>query len=278
MFSARPSSTACSVGKRRDPLNRTPDSPTTNVPTPPAAASRRRLAHAIVAVGVVVWSFAAMPAASLAAWQPAAPAHAAAAAEQPPAAAEQPAAQGAQAPGEHKPAAEAAAEHGAAEGEGEQAESPWAAVARLFNFALLAGGLYYLLRSPLMGYLTQRGIQVRSELTKAAALRKEASAQLAQVEAKLAGLPGELEALKRRGAEEIATEEARISSLAEAERLRLLEQAKREIGNQLRLAERELKRRAGELAVDVATARAKRTITSADQQRLVDRYVEQVRH
>jgi F0F1-type ATP synthase membrane subunit b/b' len=91
-------------------------------------------------------------------------------------------------------------------------------------------------------------------------------------------LPGEIEALKRRGAEEIAAEEARITSLAEAERQRLLEQARREIGMQLRLAERDLKQRVGELAVEVATARVKRTITAADHARLVDQYVEQVRH
>ena len=103
---------------------------------------------------------------------------------------------------------------------------------------------------------------MRSELTSAASLRKEAAAQLAAVDAKMQALPAEIEALKRRGAEEIAAEEARISGLAEAERQRLLEQATREIETQLRVAERDLKQRAGELAVEVATARVKRTITS----------------
>jgi F-type H+-transporting ATPase subunit b len=190
----------------------------------------------------------------------------------------------AQPQGEHAPPVvaagqtgkEPAAEH-AAEGEGGH-ESPWALPARIFNFAVLAGGLFYLLRSPLAGYLAQRGIQVRSELTSAAALRKEAAAQLAAVEARMQALPGEIDALKRRGAEEIAAEEARITGLAEAERQRLLEQARREIGMQLRLAERDLKQRAGELAVEVATARVKRTITTGDHERLLNQYVEQVRH
>jgi F0F1-type ATP synthase membrane subunit b/b' len=121
------------------------------------------------------------------------------------------------------------------------------------------------------------GIQVRSELASAASLREDASARLAAVEARMQALPDEIDALKRRGAEEIATEEARISSLAEAERQRQLEQATREIGMQLRVAERNLKQRAGELAVEVATARVKRTITAADHERLVNQYVEQVR-
>ena len=63
----------------------------------------------------------------------------------------------------------------------------------------------------------------------------------------------------------------------EAERQRLLDQAKREIATELRVAERDLKTRAGELAVAVATERVKRTITDADQARLVDRYVAQVK-
>jgi F-type H+-transporting ATPase subunit b len=219
---------------------------------PPVAATRHRDLRILIALVAVVWTVAVVSAA-------------------PP-------------QGDHAPPAAAAGQTGkeaaaedAAEGEGGH-ESPWAQPARIFNFALLAGGLVYLLRSPLMGYLTQRGIQVRSELTSAAHLRKEAAAQLVAVDTKLQALPGEIEALKRRGAEEIAAEEGRIAGLAEAERQRLLEQATREIGMQLRVAERDLKQRAGELAVEVATARVKRTITTADHERLVNQYVEQVRH
>jgi F-type H+-transporting ATPase subunit b len=168
--------------------------------------------------------------------------------------------------------------HGEGEGEGGHGESPWALVARLFNFAILAGGLVYLLRSPLMGFLEQRGIAVRSDLRKAADLKREAAAQLAQVEERMRALPSEIEALKHRGVEEIRAEEARIQAIAEQERRRLLEQAKREIESQLRIAERDLRRHAGVLAVDVATHRVRRAITESDHARLVDRYVAQVRH
>jgi F-type H+-transporting ATPase subunit b len=242
----------------------------------PVTVPCRRLVRALVASAAVLIVLAAVSPVILAVAQPIPPG--------PPAAGTEPAAaHGAQVPAEGaaptsqgEPHGQAAAvDHG--EAEGGHAESPWAVVARIFNFAILAGTLVYLLRSPLMGYLTQRGIQVRSELTKAAALRKEASAQIAGVEAKMKALPDEVEALKRRGAEEIAAEEARIRNLADAERRRLLEQAERQMATELRLAERELKKRAGELAVDVATARVKRTITDRDHARLVDQYVSQVR-
>jgi F-type H+-transporting ATPase subunit b len=145
--------------------------------------------------------------------------------------------------------------------------------ARLFNFALLAGTLVYFLRSPLARYLGDRGTQIRSDLVKAADMRKSAAAQLAAIEQKMAALPGELDALRRTGAEEVAAEEARIRAIAETERGRLLEQARREIGARLKLAERELVAHTADLAVAIAAARVKRTITAEDQARLVDQYL-----
>jgi F-type H+-transporting ATPase subunit b len=170
---------------------------------------------------------------------------------------------------------EPAAEH--AGGEGEAAESPWAMVARLFNFALLAGILIYLLRSPFGAFLDGRKVQIRKSLTDAATTREEAVKQLAVIDEKLQGLPGEIEALKQRGISEIAAEEARIRQAAEVERQRMLENARREIDRRGHLVERQLLLRAGELAVSLATERVKRTINDADQARLVDRYLEQVR-
>jgi F0F1-type ATP synthase membrane subunit b/b' len=168
---------------------------------------------------------------------------------------------------------EAEVEHG----KGEAAESPLATVARLFNFALLAGSLIYLLRSPFGAFLEGRRQQIRKSLTDAAATRAEASRQLAAIDGKLEALPGELDSLKQRGAAEIAAEEERIHQAAAAERQRMLEHARREIERRVQVAERQLQRRTGELAVSVATERVKRTITDADQSRLVDRYLEQVR-
>ena len=104
-------------------------------------------------------------------------------------------------------------------------------------------------------------------------MRVSAAAQLADIERKMAALPGELEALRKTGAEEVAAEEARIRATAEAERARLLEQARREIDAQLKLAERALVAHTADLAVAVAATRVKATITAADQARLVDQYL-----
>ena len=164
----------------------------------------------------------------------------------------------------------AEAQHGA---EGDHGNPIVATIARLFNFAVLAGTLVYFLRSPIKSYLGDRGRQIRADLVKAAEMRAAAAAQAAAIEQKMAALPGELDALRRQGAEEVAAEEARIRQAADAERARLLDQARREIDAQLKLAERQLVAHTADLAVGIAAARVKSTITAEDQARLVDRYL-----
>jgi len=145
--------------------------------------------------------------------------------------------------------------------------------ARLLNFAILAGTLIYFLRSPLATYLVDRGARIRSDLVKAAEMRAAAMAQAAAIEQKMAALPAEIEALRKAGADDVAAEEARIRSIAEAERARLVEQARREIDAQLKLAERALVARTADLAVEIAATRVRATITAEDQARLVDQYI-----
>lgn len=145
------------------------------------------------------------------------------------------------------------------------------------NFLILAGVLYYYLRSPLAEYLGGRSTQVRRDLVDAAELNKTASAQLAEIERKMQALPGELDALKKRGIEEIAAEEDRIASAAAADRARMLTQARREIDVRLQAAQRELSDHAATLALQLATKRLAKDMTPADHARLVDRYVQQVK-
>jgi F-type H+-transporting ATPase subunit b len=165
----------------------------------------------------------------------------------------------------HEPAAEE--HHGVFEG------LLWPVV----NFTILFGGLWWLLKRPLAGYLRDRHSAIRQDLTEAAQVKAAAAAHLAEIDRKLAALPGEIVALRARGAEEIAAEEQRIAEAAAAERERLLEQTRREIDVQLRLAKRELLEHAADLAVQVAGARIQQQMTSPDQERLVDRYLDQMK-
>ena len=149
--------------------------------------------------------------------------------------------------------------------------------AKLLNFALLVGVLVYFLKSPLATYLSSRSGQIRQDLVTAEQMKTAAAAQLAEIRQKMATLPGELDALRRQGAEDVTAERERISRAAEHERTRLLDQTRREIDTRLRVAKRELTEHAAHLAVQVAEQRIKRAITPDDQIRLVDRYASQLK-
>lgn len=145
-------------------------------------------------------------------------------------------------------------------------------IAKLLNFAILAGALVYFLKAPLTAYLSTRSTQIRHELVTAAEMRATAAQQLTEIEEKMRALPAELESLKARGAEDVKAERARMAQAAAAERERLIDQTRREIDSRLRLAKRELTAHAADLAVGVARRRIEQSITPEDQIRLVDRY------
>jgi F-type H+-transporting ATPase subunit b len=145
------------------------------------------------------------------------------------------------------------------------------------NFIVFLWVLNRYLKKPFQDYLASRSATIRKDLVEAAELRTNATAQLATIEQKLAALPGELTALRTRGAEEIKAEEQRIATQATADRDRLLDQTRREIELQVRLAKKDILEHAADLSVQLATDRIKKEVTPADQDRLVDRYLTQVK-
>lgn len=180
---------------------------------------------------------------------------------------------------EHPPASATAQEHAAEGGEHEQTLGHML-VGMLWpiaNFIIFVGVIYYFGNKPFSEYLANRSTTIRKDLVEAAELRSTATAQLQQIEQKLQSLPGEISALRTRGADEIKAEEQRIAAAAAADRERMLEQTRREIDLQVRLAKREILEHAADLSVQLATDRIKKEITSEDQSRIVDRYLDQVK-
>jgi F-type H+-transporting ATPase subunit b len=145
------------------------------------------------------------------------------------------------------------------------------------NFIIFIGVLYYFFNKPFTEYLAGRSSTIRKDLVEAAELRNTAAAQLAAIEQKLQALPAELNTLRTRGAEDIKAEEQRIAAAAAADRERMLDQTRREIDLQLRLAKKEILEHAADLSLQLATDRIKKEVTPADQDRLVDRYLTQVK-
>lgn len=151
----------------------------TRTPTPTSSFRSAGLA-ALALAAAAAWLLVAVPSAGASRQEPA---HAAAGPSAQPA----PAGEGA-----HAAPQGAGHEAGGAKGEGgHEAESPWGLIGKLFNFAVLAGGLVYLLRSPFGAYLRNRGAGIRSDLARAKEMREEATEQVAKIEERLEALPWE---------------------------------------------------------------------------------------
>lgn len=179
----------------------------------------------------------------------------------------------------HADAAQSDAAHGdAAHGEAvHHEESVWVTLARVANFALLAGGLFYFLRAPIAAHLESRGQQIRGDLAMAAQVRADATQRLADIDRRLQELPADLELVRQRGVEEVAAEELRIAQQAEVERGRLVAQARREIEQHARTARQALTEHAASLVIGVAEARLRATLTTDDQRRLAEQFTDQIR-
>lgn len=150
-------------------------------------------------------------------------------------------------------------------------------IARIVNFAILAGGLYYFLAGTVREYFRTRAEAIRKDLTDAKALRATAETELAGVRARLAALPAEVRDLKQRGEEELAAEKIRLANATAAERARVQEQTRREIDLALRLARRDLMTHSVDLSMKLARQRIEQGITADDQARLIDSYSPEAR-
>ena len=136
------------------------------------------------------------------------------------------------------------------------------------NFVILFGVLYYFFNEPFAELPARAAAQtIRKDLVEAAELKAHRRPRSSPtIDHKLQGAARRDRArCAQRGAEEIAAEEQRIAAPAAADRERLLEQTRREIDVQVRLAKRELLEHAADLSVQLATERIAKEVTPADQ-------------
>ena len=170
----------------------------------------------------------------------------------------------------------AAAEHG--EDHGEAHSKGWVATDtyRVMNFAVLAIGLFILLRKPVAQALNSRIEGIKDQLEELESKKAAAEAELAKYEDKLSKLESEAETIiedyKRQG------EEAKSRILKEAESAadKLEEQAKRNIEHEFEQAKNNLKAEVLENAMEKAEEMIKSRILPDDQERLVDEYLDKV--
>lgn len=150
-----------------------------------------------------------------------------------------------------------------------------------FGFALINFVVFLLILRRLIGpsfreMMANRHGDVRKALDRAQTLEKKAQEQLAEYERRTKAVESEVQELLTSLRKQAEAERQRIIAQAETEADKLLKDAESQVRVAIESARRDLERKAGQLAVDLAESLIRQKITDADQRALAERYVAQV--
>jgi F-type H+-transporting ATPase subunit b len=166
-------------------------------------------------------------------------------------------------------------EHG---GEHGAVSKPWQVTdtAKVLNFAVLAIGLFLILRKPVAQALNDRIKGIKDELEDLEKRKIQVENQLAEYNQKLATLDKEAEQVVAEYVRQGEEARARILKEAELAADKLKEQAQKNIQHEFAQAKQQLQAEIVAKALSKAEQLIKSSISADDQDRLVDEYLEKV--
>lgn len=147
---------------------------------------------------------------------------------------------------------------------------------KVVNFMILMAILIKFLSKPLGNFLKNRQANVRQALEDAEKARAQAEKRMKDYDKRLAHVDKEIEEIHNILREEGEREKARIIREAEQMAEKIREQARSTAQQEIRLAQRVLREEMADLAVKLAEEILKKTMSKADQKKLVEEYVDQM--
>jgi F-type H+-transporting ATPase subunit b len=154
----------------------------------------------------------------------------------------------------------------------------WAATDtyRVINFAILFIALFFILKKPVSHALNGRIEGIKTELEGLEAKKKEAEKKLSEYNEQIASLDREAEKIIAEYIKQGKAARERILEESKKAAEKLEEQARRNIENEFKSAKLKLQKDILEKALTKAEELLKDKITSEDQNRLVDEYLDKV--
>ena len=147
---------------------------------------------------------------------------------------------------------------------------------KVMNFAVLAIGLFLILRKPVSQALDSRIKGIKDQLNELETKKKEAEKELVKYNERFSLLEQEAEKLVKEYIRQGNEAKARIIEEAKKAAEKLEEQARRNIENEFKQAKIQLQQDTLEKALVNAETLIKNNITAQDQDKLVDEYLEKV--
>jgi F-type H+-transporting ATPase subunit b len=147
---------------------------------------------------------------------------------------------------------------------------------KLFNFAIFAAILGFLLKGVLASAFKARAQELQDKLSQAERDKAEAETQIRDLEARMAGLQQELEGIMAKAETDAEAEKERILESAKQEAAQILAQTGAEIDFQRAKAEAELRSLVAELAIKGATERLETRLQGGVAATVLDQAIAQV--
>jgi F-type H+-transporting ATPase subunit b len=161
----------------------------------------------------------------------------------------------------------------AQEGEPSAADTTVGWVFRWLNFALVFGAIAYAFWKYGAPYFRQHAEQITQQIAEGARAREAAEQQRREIQAKLAGLQDEIERLRVEGQRDAEAEAQRLRDTAREESERIARAARAEIAAAEREARMELKTLGAKLAVQLAEALLRQSLTPKAEENLFDGFL-----
>ncbi|MFN0102307.1 MAG: hypothetical protein ACKV2U_09475 [Bryobacteraceae bacterium] len=141
------------------------------------------------------------------------------------------------------------------------------------NFALLAGGLGYLISKNAPAYFASRNEEIRKGLEEGAQLQREANARTAAMEARLKDLETEIAEMKMKAKADIAAEGDRIQAETGVAMAKVQAHAESEIAAAAQNERAQLKTYAADLALRMAEEKLRGQLNSQVDAGLIQRFL-----
>jgi F-type H+-transporting ATPase subunit b len=156
---------------------------------------------------------------------------------------------------------------------GGSVESEPSAAWKWANFLILAAGLGYLMAKNLPAFFQSRSASIQKSIVEAQQAKLDAERRAVDMEARMNALGAEIEKFRAESRAEMEQEGVRIRRETAEQIQKLERQAEIEIESAGKLAKRELRAYAAELAIDLAEKRIRARLDPPTETALIDGFV-----
>ena len=146
------------------------------------------------------------------------------------------------------------------------------------NFAVLAGGLGYLIGKNAGPFFRSRTEEIQRGIADAAKVRSDAEARAAEIESKVGNLAAEVEGLRASSKQEIASEGARVQAETQAQIAKIQARAQMEIESAGKHASLQLKAYSAQLALRLAEQQVRQKLDPSTHEQLANGFIADIRH